>query len=88
MEISLLDTNGAPVAETRGKPVPGSSEWMPGEEKQVALPFQLPNVGSGTYVVAVALLDDHPLRPNNRLEMGMKNKTKDNRYVLGAIAVR
>ncbi|MBN1808365.1 MAG: DUF4832 domain-containing protein [Planctomycetes bacterium] len=88
VEISFLGSGGRVEGAVRAMPAPGTSKWLPGEPLKVAVQFKVPGLASGNQILAVALLDDHPMRPNNRLDMGMKVRTKDNRYVLGKVNIR
>ena len=88
LEVALLDSNGQVRGVAVGKPNPGTSQWMPAQDTAVTLQLSLPKtIGSGTYTLAIGLLDDDPRRPDTRLEMAMKNHAADNRYILGPLQI-
>ena len=89
IEVSFLASSGAPAWAVKLKPSPPVSAWMPGEEVMVRLAIRLPGgLPPGKYMLAVAMMDHHPLRPENRIPMAMKERTPDHRYFLGGITVR
>ena len=89
LEVSFLTSRGAPAWAVRIRPAPPVSSWMPGEEVMVRLSIRLPGgLPPGKYMLAVAMMDHHPLRPNSRIPMAMKERTPDHRYFLGGVTVR
>jgi hypothetical protein len=89
-EVSFLNGGGRPPCRSmavRVKPSPPCTAWLPGE---TPVTFRVPvprDAYSGNFRLAIAMLDEDPRRPENRLEMAMTEKTPDNRYLLGRIAV-
>lgn len=88
LEVSFLDAAGQVRGSAKAQPVPGTNLWMPGQEIPVTLQVLVPkNLPSGDYKLAIGMLDEDPRRPDTRIEMALKNKSPDNRYILGAIKV-
>jgi hypothetical protein len=88
LEVSFLDAAGQVRGSAKAQPVPGTNLWLPGQEIPVTLQVVVPkSLPSGDYKLAIGMLDEDPRRPDTRIEMALKNKTPDNRYILGAIKV-
>ena len=89
MEVSFLDPTGKAVAAAKAKPNPSTLEWVPGQELQVTLTVTVPrDTPGGSWQAAIGMLDDDPRRPDTRIEMAMKKRAPENRYILGPIHVR
>jgi len=88
LEISFLDGAGKAHGVAKAQPVPATSQWAPGQDITVQLSVVLPSgLASGSYKLAIGMLDDDPRRPDTRIEMAMKDKTPDNRYILGPVRI-
>lgn len=89
MELAFLNSAGQPLWALKAKPFPPTSQWAPDQQIQVLLRVMVPKgAPSGRYALTIAMMDEDPRRPDNRIDMAMKQKTPENRFILGGIIVR
>ncbi len=89
MEVSFLNAAGRPRAAVKVRPRPPTSQWMPGKTIPVVLDVPLPaNAPSGTCMLALAMMDEDPRRPDTRIEMALTKKTPEDRYLVDRIVIR
>ena len=89
MELAFLNRMGQAVWALKAKPFPPTGQWAPDKQTQVLVRVRVPKgAPSGRFALAIAMMDEDPRRPDNRIDMAMKQKTPENRFILGSVVVR